>query len=169
MRVTALLLCLARPAFGEGLDVRFQDGAPFDRLTVFNQGCPLSAATITLDFTSSNGRIVIDTHYGGLGSRDPSDVILQEGNATVRPVADGDRILRIDTESIPALSAITVSMDVDDTISSFEDARVYADGSEIAGATIQIEINGETAIATLDATGSATLAIPPAANACAMS
>jgi len=59
--IRAAALCLlASPAFGQDIDVQFQDGNPLDRFIAFNRGCPIAAATLTVDFTTSRGGIVID-------------------------------------------------------------------------------------------------------------
>jgi len=168
IRVAAFLL-LASPADAQDLDVQFQDGNPFDRFIVFNRGCPLANATITLDFTTSKGGILIDTAYGGLGARDPMDVTLTEGNATLREVKDGDQIIRLDVATLPTVSAITVTMDVDDSVGLFEDARVYADGAEVDGTTVSITLNADIVTTTLDNTGQGKLIIPPSMATCPIS
>lgn len=156
--IRAALFCLlGTPLPADGIDVSFQDGNPFDQFIVYNKGCPIGAAVITLDFTSSAGRIVIDTAYGGDGARDPMDVTLAEGDGALRAVADGDRMLRIDLNTLPHLGAVRVTMDVDDSISLFEDARVFADGSEIAGTTVFIAIDGQITSTRLDTLGRGTL------------
>lgn len=165
--IRAALVCLlGTSATAEGIDVLFRDGDGADRFIAYNQGCPISNAVITLDFTSSAGGIVIDTAYGGGGSRDPMDVTLIEGDAQLRAVSDGDRMLRIDVATFPTLSAITVTMDVDDTVGAFEDARVHANGEEVAGTTVFIAVDGQISRTRLDAMGVGTLT---PAGVCALS
>lgn len=168
IRLAAFLL-MCTPATAQELDVQFQDGNPFDRFIVFNRGCPLADAVIVLDFTTSRGGILIDTILGGPGARDPMDVTLTEGDAVLRPVKDGDQMLRLDVATLPQVSAITVTMDVDDTIGLWEDARVFAEGAEIAGTTVTLTINDSTVTTTLNTTGRGTLTVPAKAAACPLS
>ena len=168
--IRAAALCLlASPAFGQDIDVQFQDGNPFDRFIAFNRGCPIAAATLTVDFTTSRGGIVIDTVRGGPGTRDPMDARLTEGNATLVAVTDGDQGFVVDVIRFPTISAITVVMDVDDTTSLFEDGQVFADGQELSGTTVALTLNDETVSTQLDTTGRGRLTIPPSAGACPIS
>jgi len=160
---------LASAAQADGLDVTFQDGNPSDRLVIFNRGCPLSDLTFTLDFATSAGQIVIDTTYTPPGTRDPADVKLIEGNATIQPVEDGSQILTLDIATLPHLGAVVVTMDVDDSTDLFEDARVVATGSEIAGTTATFNINTVASSITLNDQGMGQLTLPQSAAACALS
>lgn len=168
--IRAALLCvLGAPLHAEGLTVQFQDGDPRDRLIIFNQGCPLNDAEIRVDFSTSTGRLVIDTAYGGGGTRDPAPIELIEGQAVLRPVTDGDQSLTLENVTLPNLGALVVTMDVDDRTATFEGDRVVASGSEIAGTEITFAINATTTRVTLNTFGQATLELPPSAGACALS
>lgn len=167
--IRALLLLLAGPALAQDVDVRFQDGNPYDRFIVFNRGCPLTDFVILLDFTSSAGGVLIDTVSGGPGARDPMAVQLIEGDASLDPVRDGDQMLRLRVASLPNLAALVVTMDVDDSIGLVEEDRVFADGADVAGTTVTITLHDTITTASLDPTGQATLTLPPAAAGCPLS
>ncbi|SEV98829.1 hypothetical protein SAMN04488515_0534 [Cognatiyoonia koreensis] len=164
-----LPLFMATPCAADGLLVQFQDGNPLDRFIAYNRGCPLSDVTLTLDFNTSEGGVVIDTEYGGIGTRDPAPVTLTEGAGVLRDVQDGDRRLIVDVARLPTLAAITVTLDVDDTSDAFEDARVFADGRDVAGTTVTIQSGNQTSTTILNDLGRGELEIPPNANACALS
>lgn len=140
--------------------VWFQDGNPADRILVHNTGCPISGAKLTIDFRSSSGKVLIDTTYGGPGSRDPLDVQVARGDIRIIPPQDGAQILEIMIDDMQRGAIAEVTMDVDDQISATENMRVGVSGSEVAGTTVRLQLHQSTGDATLNETGRTAIAVP---------
>jgi hypothetical protein len=161
--LSLLLMLSAQSVQAFGLQVWFFDGNPKDRLIIRNAGCPIWDATIVLDMRPTQNGILFDTVRGGPGIRDPLDITVDQGDATLGPVADGDQVLHIFVNHLRDADQITIAMDVDD--SGIGD-QVVVTGSEMQGAIVSITIEGETTQTTLDHASRGLLQIPAAAQAC---
>jgi len=96
-------LCCKRPNRCAGFGRRFWRLAARP-----HADCPLVAAALQVDFSSSKGRLVIDTEYGGAGTKDPMPVQVLEGLALVDPVADGARRLTVRIGALPPKARVIV-------------------------------------------------------------
>jgi len=158
-------LLLATPLQAD-ITVRFQDGNPKDLFTIVNTGCELAGAVMVIDLRGSRSGAVIDTEYGGVGTKDPLDVNVEAGDIRLPEIADGEQVLHIFIDLLPDGGEAVVSLDLDDTIDVRAEPRVEVWGSDIAGAEVSISLEGVTTSATMDETARAKVPTPPTAQGC---
>ncbi|WP_297616135.1 hypothetical protein [uncultured Roseicyclus sp.] len=114
-----------------------------DWITVSNGGsCAAVSGRVRIDFGASAGSVVIDTEYGGAGTRDPAPVRVVSGPAVVMPVPDGARSIVIVVSDLPPRGQVIVTLDIDNERGWFEDGRVVATPRDIAGSTAEFVAPG---------------------------
>jgi hypothetical protein len=145
-----IALCTATPVVAADLLVVFQDSSPKDRLIIYNEGCEVGPAVVTLDLTSAAQGVFFDTISGGQGQGVSHEPEVVEGNATFAPVADGDQILNISMNGLQPLGSVTITFDVDDTDSS---RQIVVNGSEFEGSSVTIQIGENAQTASIGADG----------------
>ena len=151
------------------LSVMMWDGDPHDRIFIRNtDDCALVRGVLVLDFTTSRGRVLIDTQYGGLGTKDPMPVAVEHGPLTVLPVADGDRRIFIEIHGLLPAQSGTVTLDVDNEATGWFAGRVSILGEHLEGATARFRAQsaglGDDAFGTFTSAGAVAIALPN--NAC---
>lgn len=165
----ACLGMLAHPVAAQDnhIGVFLFDGNPYDRIFIRNIGdCDTITGTLTLDFTTSAGQVVIDTQYGGVGTQDPMPVEVENGPLSIAPVSDGDRVLQIGIDGLLAGQSGTITLDFDNEAAGWRAARVSIIGDHVAGAAARFDIAGTSARAVFDRTGAARIDLPD--DACAL-
>lgn len=143
-----------------------RDGDPFDRIFIRNSGeCTLVQGVLGLDFTTSQGGVLIDTEYGGLGTKDPMPVAVEHGPLRVRTVLDGDRQIVIEIDGLLPDQSGVVTLDVDNEATGWFSGRVSILGEHLDGATARFVTQGQDATGTFGETGEVVIALPNAACA----
>lgn len=165
MRKLTLALCLlASSAAAQDLTVQFTDGAPKDKITLVNTGCDLSNAMVVLNLHGSQGGLVFDTTPGGAGVEVFQPVEITSGYAALSPVKDGDEKLQIFVQSLMEGDTLGLTADLDDTAGGA--GEITVNGSEMAGASVQIALNDRVITGTFDASGQAKIPLPQDASVC---
>jgi len=137
------------------------DGDPHDRIWLRNLGsCEIVAGALVLDFRNSKGKIVIDTAYGGIGTKDPMPVEVETGNITVRPVADGDREIVVLIGSIAPNGTAVVTLDFDNDASGWFTQRVSILDADVAGTFARFETPNELTSGVFETQAKLDLPIP---------
>lgn len=160
------LILVAKAGWAEGLDIRFQDGDPLDRIWLVNFGCPVSQAVLTIDMTGSASEVVIDTAYGGAGTQDPSDITVARGDARLKPVTDGAQSLTLLIDNLPTGGEVEITFDADDEQSDLHGDRIFVDATEFAGTIAHITVGDDASQSTFDDQAQTVLILPPAAAGC---
>ena len=163
----ATSVCLASPAVGQ-IEVQFQDGNPWDTFAITNTGCAIIQAKLDIDLSTSLAGVLIDTEYGGPGTKDPMPAELARGKATLSPVTDGDQHIHLAIRKLDSGTPIQVRLDVDDTAGSRYAPKVEVYGDEITGATVTLDYAGQKTHGTFNAAGRATVALPENTPDCAL-
>lgn len=144
MRLAALFYLSAAAASAD-IRLSLQDGDPYDRLIILNDGCPLGIAELTLDFTGSQGKVILDTVRGGPGTKDPMPVEVERGRLSISPVADGAQTLTVGIGGMGTGERASVTMDMDDTQGWWPGPRVVADGEDLSGTSATLLTRGTMA------------------------
>lgn len=156
-------LCCAQTA---ELSVTLRDGDPHDRIYIHNTGeCALVRGVLGIDFAPSQGRVLIDTQYGGLGTKDPMPVNVEHGPLHVQPVLDGDRQITIQIDGLQPAQSGTVTLDVDNEATGWFAGRVIILGDHVEGATARFAGGGQDVLGTFTNDGAVVLTL--ANGACA--
>jgi len=142
----AMCVALALPGWAERpssveaveLHVMVLDEDDQDWITLSNTGhCASVTGRLRIDFNGSNGSVVIDTAYGGGGTRDPAPVQVLSGPAVLLPVADGARAIDMVITDLPPQGQVIVTLDIDNERGWFEETRVMATPQHIAGSVAE--------------------------------
>ncbi len=129
--------------FAGGIEISMADGDPHDRIWLHNAGdCTLVAGALVLDFRGSVGHIVIDTAYGGIGTKDPMPIEVERGNITVAPVADGDTEITVLIDGIAPSDTEVVTLDFDNNRSGWFSRKVSILGEDVVGTEARFETPG---------------------------
>lgn len=147
------------------LGIVIADGDPHDRIHLLNQSdCNIVSGTITIDFTASDGKIIIDTQYGGIGTKDPMPVEIEKGMIAVEPVSDGARAITIHAIGLPPNDSAIVTLDVDNNQSGWFSRRVSILAQDLNGTVARYSRTRFETETKFNKTGTATLDLP--AEAC---
>ncbi len=123
--------------------VEFDEGAPKDRFTVTGLGeCMTGPADVTIDLSGSAAGLIFDVTGAGAGVQ-----VFQPFEASVSSdallgateVRDGDTEVTLRLRDIAMGTAVSFTIDVDDTAGS---RQTIVSGSEIAGASVRVS-NGQ--------------------------
>ncbi|WP_375282075.1 hypothetical protein [Pseudooctadecabacter sp.] len=143
------------------VSVMIRDGDPHDRIYIRNTGrCPLGYGVLGLDFTTSAGHILIDTAYGGAGTKDPMPVEVESGPLSVHPVLDGDRQIVMDIEGLAQGQSGVVTLDVDNEASGWFASRVSILNDHLEGTEARFASMSQDARGVFDATGTVIIGLP---------
>ena len=145
------------------ISVSFRDGAPKDRITLTNDACDLTNATLTIDLAETPAGLIFDVTSAGAGVEVFQPVEVTAGAITVRPVVDGAQVLIMDIPSFPRGSAFSLTADLDDTVSN---RQITVSGSEMIGASVSLAVAGGVQSAPFRSDGIATLALTGSNGGC---
>ncbi|MEM7720123.1 MAG: hypothetical protein AAF222_13060 [Pseudomonadota bacterium] len=154
--ITTLAISTAGPAAAD-VFVRFIEGAPKDRFEIVSDTgvCTDSALEFVLDLTGSAGKLIFDVTERGAGVEvyQPFELVTGVQRVIGTPkVADGDKMLSMVLDRMPAGSEVAFTIDVDDTIGARE---ITVARSEIVGARAVLRSGGVEASATFDESATA--------------
>lgn len=157
MRTLALLpiLGLIAPAAMADISVSFIEGAPKDRFVITNTSCPKGPVDVTIDLRPSAGALIFDVTGAGAGVEVFQPFELVSGGALVTQVPtvqDGDQVLTLKLAGLGQGADVAFTIDLDDTIQSRE---ITVADSEISGAKVIVEIDGQRIEGAFDTTASA--------------
>lgn len=160
MRWAGGLLLFASAAQAD-IVLSIANGDPYDRLRIWNLavGSELRGR-LHIDFATSEGRVLLDTEYGGLGTKDPMPVEVELGNIRMAPVVEGDRHLTIFLEGVAAGATAVITMDFDNEASFWSGSRVAVIGGHIACTVARFEGGEAGTEATFDPCAVARLSLP---------
>lgn len=155
--ITAALLSAFLPSAGmAGLKVTFGDGAPKDTFRIANTSdCATGPVTLTIDMTTSTGKLIFDVTNAGAGVEVFQPLELTKGASflnTVPEVQDGQQTLVLDISNLPKGEEIAFTIDVDDTIGARE---ITVTGSEMSGSALMVQSASLAADAIFDAKATA--------------
>jgi hypothetical protein len=159
-------LSLTTPVWAQDprLSMAITDGNPHDRIYLLNKGrCDIVSGTLTIDFKGSDGNILIDTQYGGKGTKDPMPVEIEKGLIAVDPVPDGAQKITIHLIALPPNGRAIVTLDVDNDQSGWFSRRVSILSEDLNGTTARYTRSKHISKATFGKTGTANLALPKSA------
>lgn len=123
--------------------VNYIDTSPSDYFSIENvSGCLLTKGEVTIDFSTSSGRLVFDIIRNGWGDGDDSRsyqplkiVSGQEFVQDVTDVKDGDNLVTFKFINFHHGDRITFNVDVDDTTGIVHPS---VSGAEISGARLHV-------------------------------
>ncbi len=126
------------------IEIMFREGAPKDRIIIRNQdACSLPRMSLTIDLTPSAGGLIFDTVPGGAGIDVAQPLELESGAARIEQmstVGDGDRQLLVVVSHLDPREAITLTIDLDDTLTTGLSAPTRVSGGEIAGTLVTVQL-----------------------------
>ena len=165
MRLAAALMLsqvFAATSAAADIAVTFIEGAPKDRFVLssasgFCNGAPL---TVSIDLSGSAGQLVFDVTPSGAGVEVFQPFELVAGRDLVRDVtrvSDGDQLVRLSLAGLAAGADVAFTIDVDDTIGARE---ITVTDAEIEGASVRVQVNGQTKEARFGADATVSLACP---------
>lgn len=157
MRTAAIatILGLSAPTAMADVNVSFIEGAPKDRFVISNTACATGPVDVTIDLSPSAGALIFDVTGAGAGVEvfQPFELVSGGSLVTQTPnVQDGDQILTLKLAGLGKSTDVSFTIDLDDTIQSRE---ITVAGSEISGAKVIVEYNGQRAEGIFDKTASA--------------
>lgn len=120
--------------------VRFIEGAPKDRF-VISTSCAMGLTDLTIDMAGSKAGLIFDTTGSGAGVEvfQPLEFVSgQSALNTIPEVKDGDASVGFSIQSLTPETALSFTIDVDDTLSNGERGQIIVTGSEIEGAQVRI-------------------------------
>ena len=141
--------------------VRFSEGAPKDRFTITNMvDCPIGPIEVTVDLSTSASGLIFDVTSNGAGVEvyQPFELVAGEALIDGLPrVEDGDQAVSLQITGLEPGARVAFTIDVDVTLG---ERAITVNGSEIAGASIKVAVNGDVATGVFgeDATAQVALA-----------
>ena len=151
-------------AMAATIEASFVEGAPKDRFVIRNTGpCPLAASRITIDLNGSRGGLIFDTTGGGAGVDVFQPLEIVEGRSqllAIPQVRDGDRRVALQIRALSPRQALAFTIDVDDTLQNSPLGQIRVADSEIEGAVLRIEADGETRTAAFNQSSAARIDLP---------
>ncbi len=159
---TGLCLTLLPVAAGADLLIRFDEGAPKDRLSLVNaSGCETGPAVALIDLTDSAGGLYFDTTAAGAGVDVFQPVELIAGDVEQMSVTgDGDTRLELRIPALRPGKMIVVTMDLDDRLADGALGQTRIAGTEISGATVTLTVDGTTATGRFGSDNNAEVPLP---------
>lgn len=163
MILVTAFLATASMVQADGLFVQFADGAPKDTLTLRNDGCALTDATLVIDLRGTAAGLIFDVTAAGAGVDVFQPIQTTKGKVVISPVADGGQVLHLFIPSFASGETIRLTADLDDTAPG---RQITVTGAEMAGATVSVANDSLMATAPFDANASANLTLPPTSDGC---
>ena len=149
LTLTALLM--AGTTAQANINVRFLEGAPKDRFIIENAGdCDMGPFDVTLDLSQSQAGLIFDVTGAGAGVEVFQPLEIVEGSihlASVVAPKDGDNVLSLPLNGLPANARVAFTIDVDDTLKNGPSGQIIVRGSEFAGAAVKLSQDGRSTMA----------------------
>lgn len=141
MRFALASAALAVSTVAASADIRvsFIESAPKDRFVIENAGgCEAAAMTVTLDLSTSAGRLIFDTTGAGAGVDVFQPFETAAGGELIESataVVDGDDRITLELRPLAPRARVAFTIDVDDRLEASDLGQIRVSGSEISGAT----------------------------------
>ncbi len=165
--ILAWLIAASLPALSTAnetspqLTVTIADGNPWDRIGLRVTGtCKALSGALEIDFTNAHGRFLIDTVYGGPGTKDPMPVKVLSGLISVAPVVDGARGLTMQIGAIAPGTQAIVGLDLDNEQGFWQWQRVEIDRIGLAGTSVTFRAGNFSNEVTFGDSGQAVITLP---------
>lgn len=144
------------------LQVLILDEDEIDYITVRHaQGCGPVSGVLSIDFTASQGGVLIDTRDGGPGDRYAEPVQVTEGPGVIFPVRDGARNLDVALSDLQPGQHVRITLDMDKETGLLEEQRIVARPADLIGTLIGFTAQGQPPQAVpLGPTGLAHISLP---------
>lgn len=156
---TAALILL--PVTGQAdISVQFIEGAPKDQFIITATACDVANAEIQIDLSTAPAGLIFDVTASGAGVEVFQPVELVSGSAAIAQVTDGDQVLGLNIPTLNSQNPVTISADIDDTLTNGQSGQIIVRGSEIAGASVVATLDGETLRGAFDTSGQALVRTP---------
>lgn len=143
--VIALLGAMPATACEPVASVQFIEAAPKDIFTIKNQSNEWTLTQLTLDLTSSRGKMLFDTAVGGSGLNVAQPFERRSGSATLAAepnIIDGDTALALQFNAFGPGSDFQFTIDVDDTLPSGAKGPTMISSNELKGAMVRVTLQG---------------------------
>ena len=143
------LLCAYQPV-SAGMDIAFVESAPKDWFSLTNSGeCVLEKLSMTLDLSSSAGKLIFDTTSAGDGVEVFQPFETREGTVqltSAETVLDGENRLSVYIDTLAPGQSVSFTIDVDDTLSKSELGNIRISDSEIAGGMVSLSVDDQPSV-----------------------
>ncbi|MEO9822967.1 MAG: hypothetical protein ABJF50_00940 [Paracoccaceae bacterium] len=154
--LAAAIMSTGLPAMAD-ISVTFIEGAPKDRFVIENSACATGPMKLTVDLHPSAGALIFDVTGNGAGVEvfQPFELVSGGSLVTRAPeVLDGDQVLSLNLAGLGPDAVVSFTIDLDDTINARE---ITVAGSELTGAKVVLEGDGESEEGTFGAKPSLTI------------
>lgn len=155
-------MTLGATAGAADLAARFIESAPKDRFEFENiSGCPVTAADLTLDLSTSAAGLIFDVTGSGAGVQvfQPFELVTGAENLLELPrIADGDSVLTLPISVLEPGGKIAFTIDVDDTLTQSES---MVSDTEITGALVSLVLDGKHYSGVFTDQAQASISLPP--------
>lgn len=138
---------IALPVFADtqNVSVTFRESAPKDSFTIVNTGACAIDGKISIDLSTSVGKLIFDTTASGAGVEVFQPFVVTSGQRFLietPTVSDGDTRVSLVLKDLGAGEQVSFTIDVDDTLDNSNLGQIRVTGSEISGARVMV---GDTA------------------------
>jgi len=159
--VTGGVMLIATPLAAE-IRFSFAEGAPKDRFSIINEAdCATGALEVTIDLSTSAGKLIFDTTDAGAGVEvfQPFELIAGEDMVlSATPITDGDDKIQMSLASMSPGAKVTFTIDADDRLTNGALGQIRVAGSEIEGALATVTSAEEAVSGSYDRRSQAVLA-----------
>lgn len=129
--------------------VEFNEAAPKDIFTIKNISNEWTVKQLTLDLTSSRGRMLFDTEVGGTGLNVAQPFERRSGSATLSAapnISDGDSTLELRFDAFGTGDDFQFTIDVDDTLPASARGPTMISANEIEGTLVLATLQGNNGL-----------------------
>lgn len=160
--LATMLLCAHQPV-SANMEIAFVESAPKDWFSLTNSGeCVLEKISMTLDLSSSAGKLIFDTSSAGDGVEVFQPFETREGTVqltSAETVLDGENRLSVYVDTLTPGQSVSFTIDVDDTLPKSELGNIRISDSEMAGGMVSLSV-GELPTATGTFNSQAQITLP---------
>jgi hypothetical protein len=162
MRKMVLTLALCAFPFGASADVsaRFVEGAPKDQFIFESSSCPGAVARVAIDLSTASAGLIFDVTAAGAGVSVFQPVEVVRGSARLGAITDGDQVLTLDAPDFSVAGQVWISADIDDSLTGGPSGQTIVRGSEIAGVTLRVFVDGAESVGLFNDSGWAVAKTP---------
>lgn len=147
----ALLGAMPAGACEPVASVQFSEAAPKDIFTIKNQSTDWTLTQVTLDLSSSHGKMLFDTAIGGSGENVAQPFERRAGSATLSTepnIIDGDTALDLRFNGFGPGGDFQFTIDVDDTLPAGAKGPTMIGANELEGAMVRVTLQGTNGVTT---------------------
>ena len=125
--------------------VQFSEAAPKDIFIIKNQSNEWALTQLTLDLSTSRGKMLFDTEVGGSGENVAQPFERRAGSATLSAqpdIFDGDTTLDLRFNGFGPGGDFQFTIDVDDTLPAGAKGPTMIGANELEGAMVRATLQG---------------------------